>query len=200
MQLTEKIKLAIIKGVFERGIFDAKRLMEIDSKKGEFTISGIRSIIVGTLDFAVLHEAAEKLAGNAGPAILRAQGEKVGRIEARKAWRKNMKRFNLSFDVRTVISTLPAIYAAVGWGKIITTGINMKTGEGTLIIRNCFEADAILELRGEKGRPQCYFVTGYLKGLFGGITGKKFQVTETKCKAAGAEYCEFKITTGRESV
>jgi len=193
MPLTERVKLAIIREVFEKGVFDAKKRMEINGENGIFTSSGLRSIIMGTLSFAILHEAAEKLAGKAGPAILRAQGEESGRIEAEEGWRKNLEKFNLSFNLRTVLSTLPTIYAAVGWGKITTEGIDMETGEGTIIIKNCFEADAILGMGGEKETPQCHFVTGYLKGLLEGITGGKFRVTEKKCKAAGDEYCEFEI-------
>jgi len=58
MPLTERVKLAIIREVFEKGVFDAKKLMEINREDGIFTMSGLRSIVVGTLSFAILHEAA----------------------------------------------------------------------------------------------------------------------------------------------
>ena len=194
MSLTDRVKAAIIRQILDRGIFDAKRLITIDIRKGTFNISNVRSVVMGIHDFAVLHNAVERLAGRAGPIILRTQGEESGRIDAQKAWRRNFEEFNLKFEPSMVISLFPTAYASFGWGRMITKEMNPDTGVGTLIIEDCFEADAILEVSGVKDMPQCHFVAGYLKGFLSEITGRKLQVRETKCKAAGDDHCEFQIT------
>jgi len=194
MRLTDKLKTAMIKGILEKGFFDIKKLMEFDANRGTIHVYGTRSAIFATHDFAVLHEAVEKLAGNAGPAILRTQGEESGRIDVRKAWRKSLEGFGVEFEPSTVFSMFPVIQSYFGWGKIIFAGIDKETGQGTLLIENCFEADAILEIRkGPKEKPQCHFITGYLKGFFSEVTGKKLNVVEVKCKTTGDERCEFQI-------
>jgi len=199
MPLADKIKLAIVKQVLERGIFDTKRMMEIDRKTGKMMLSNVRSVILNILDIGVLHTAAEKLAGSAAPVILRTQGEESGRIDASKSWRESMPVFGLKVNLKMVLTLFPSIYSAIGWGKVDVTKLDEETGEGTLTIENCFEADAIIELYGKKEKPQCYFVAGYLKGFFSEIIGKKVRVTETKCKAAGSDHCEFQITIRRDS-
>lgn len=193
MFLTEKIKATLIKNVLEKGIFDVKRLMKIDADHGIIQVEGVRTIIFGVGDFAVLHIAAEKLAGYAGLGILRTQGEEAGKIEAQITWQKGLKNFKLKYDIPTIFSVFPAVLTFFGWGKVNISKINKETGEGTIIIENCFEADGILERYGKKEISQCYFVTGYLKGFLSETFGKKLKVTETQCKAAGADHCEFQI-------
>lgn len=45
------------------------------------------------------------------------------------------------------------------------------------------------------GKPICHYETGLFKGVLQEILDKKVKVRETKCKAQGYPYCQFKVVT-----
>lgn len=58
----------------------------------------------------------------------------------------------------------------------------------TLRVRQCFGCEGA-----ESSRPMCSFLRGVLAGNSETALGVSFECTETKCIAAGAEYCEFEF-------
>jgi len=62
-------------------------------------------------------------------------------------------------------------------------------GETVRIRENC-ESLRTLILADRKG-PSCFFITGFLNGLFSAVRGQ--YVRETKCLAAGDPYCEWEV-------
>ena len=183
----DKLKAKLIKQMLEKGFYDIKKVLEIDGEKGKISIKGERMLITSSLGFANLHGSVEKIAGKAAPAIIRAYGGSCAKrdfIGVWKAWLPDIK-------METVLSLFSAIYSTVGWGKVVD--ISLGKDEGMIVFKNCFEADAVLKTYGKRDGPQCHFVTGYLEVLFSEMTGKDWQVTETKCEAKEDEFCEFQI-------
>jgi len=181
------LKSKLIKQMLERGILDLKKVLEIDAKKGRIAIRGERMLLTSSLGFANLHGSVEKIAGKAAPAIIRGYGGSCGKRDFVGVW----KSWLPDIKVETVLSLFPAIYSTVGWGKVVD--LSLGNDEGRVIFKNCFEADAVLKIHGERDSPQCHFMTGYLAVLCSEITGKDWQVTETRCEAKGDEFCEFTL-------
>ena len=181
----EKLKASLIRQMLDKGVLDLKKVLEIDAKKGRIAIRGERMLLTSSLGFANLHGSVEKIAGKAAPAIIRTYGASCGKrdfIGVWKAWLPEVR-------VETFLSLFPAIYSTVGWGKVVD--IKLDNDEGKIIFKDFFEADAVLKSYGKKESSQCHFMTGYLGVLFSEMTGKDWQVTETKCEAKGDEFCEF---------
>jgi len=181
----EKLKSKLIKQMLERGVLDIKKVLEVDAKKGRIAIRGERMLLTSSLGFANLHGSVEKIAGKAAPAIIRAYGGSCAKrdfIGVWKVWLPDVK-------VETILSLFPTIYSTVGWGKVVD--VSLAENGGRVIFKNCFEADAVLKIYGQRDSPQCHFMTGYLGVLYSEMTKKDWQVSETKCEAKGDEYCEF---------
>ncbi len=180
----EKLKNQLIKLTLQKGFFDLKKILKVDVKTGKATIMNQRVLITTTHGFANLHGSSEKLAGPAGPAIIRTFGESSGKRD-----RDFFRRF-APISPEMFLAIFPSIYTSMGWGKF-DAKIDLQKGEGFVKLKNSYEAEAILKIYGKKDAPQCFFVAGYLRALFGEMTGMAWEVTETLCEAKGDQYCEF---------
>lgn len=78
---------------------------------------------------------------------------------------------------------------ATGWGVFEVEQIDYERCEATLIVRDCFEANAWQK------RPYktCHWTRGYFAGMMSKVFNEPVEAVETKCAAMGDEYCEFRL-------
>jgi hypothetical protein len=65
----------------------------------------------------------------------------------------------------------------------------VKQGEDRVVVRvdNTFESGVLKDW----GMPVCGVHAGWMEGMLPSVTGKNWVCEESKCCAAGDEYCEF---------
>lgn len=79
---------------------------------------------------------------------------------------------------------------ATGWGIIEPLKVDFRESSATIIIRDCFEA-----VTWRQGTYKvCHLTRGTLAGFMGEAFNRPVEAEETKCKATGDDYCEFKIS------
>lgn len=82
-----------------------------------------------------------------------------------------------------------------GWGRFEASDLKTKDmappRKATVKVYDSFFAKAA---KSETGNPSCFFLSGLLAGLAEGAFSTGYNCMETKCAAAGDEYCEFTLT------
>jgi predicted hydrocarbon binding protein len=88
-----------------------------------------------------------------------------------------------------LLSVVFEVSQTTGWGIYESRDIDLRRNRGTIIIRECFEAQAWRK----KPYKACHWSRGYAAGVMSVVFGRPVEATEVKCLAAGDEYCEFRI-------
>lgn len=108
-----------------------------------------------------------------------------------KAYRVNVKGPE---DMATRIARASASIETYGHGR----GTTVKSGKTFVFrVKSSVIADSLKE--DNWGRPVCYFLSGFFAGM-ANAWGERikpmaaFECVETKCVAAGAPHCEFKLS------
>lgn len=97
-------------------------------------------------------------------------------------------------DSEEIPTILDLLINQGGWGKAKLT-LNPKAKSGVITIENCIAARQI-----HTDESNCYFIKGYIKGLFKKLYQAPIECTETNCMAKGDPVCvfEFKPTTNKK--
>ncbi len=76
-----------------------------------------------------------------------------------------------------------------GWGAPLSL-VDKK--EGTLLVKtdHTFESEVLKDW----AMPVCGIHVGWMEGVLDAVTGKNWVGEETKCRAAGGDCCEFRLT------
>ncbi len=161
-------------GIFK--LYDDGRLEAFGLRVVFFRIETRASIRATILDL---------LGKEGGSVVLRLVGERIGKNSGEFA----KKNFGSALS-KELFDYISNIYLQSGRGKREFT---IKDNEVIVKVYNSFEADAHLISLGRADEPSCFFIQGYLKGLFSIFTGKEVDVEEVMCKAKGDPYCEFHV-------
>lgn len=73
----------------------------------------------------------------------------------------------------------------LGWGTLDQKAVH--PGIASLSAPDWIEADPAQAAPG----PRCFFATGMLSGLLGGIAGEPVGVLEVECRSTGDDHCRF---------
>jgi len=80
------------------------------------------------------------------------------------------------------------LWVVLGWAEDVRiVEFDRAKGEAIIRVRGSFEAVQ------PSDRPTCHFLLGAVTGFLSEMFGKPLFGVETKCQAAGDEYCEFVI-------
>jgi predicted hydrocarbon binding protein len=80
---------------------------------------------------------------------------------------------------------------AAGWGKFALTGELAKGSNITVRVYDCVFCRTRSVTGGRK--DPCHFIIGVCRGIANTVYDSSHYVQETKCSAAGSEFCEFRI-------
>jgi len=134
-------------------------------------------------NFWALWDSIEGILKPSGAAVLHYNtGKKVGERVA-----LTLKRI-FGVEGTDLVSAVAQAVQATGWGIIEPRNIDLKRHQGTIIIKQCFEALAWRK----KPYQICHWSRGYIAGVASVIAGRPIEATEVKCLATGDEYCEFR--------
>jgi len=77
------------------------------------------------------------------------------------------------------------LFKSSGYGIASLEGI--REGALRMVVRDSIEA----RVRGRSERPSCFLVKGMLKGALEEVLGRQVAMEESRCEAAGHDFCEF---------
>lgn len=145
-----------------------------------------RAIIMPIGMFWALWEGFERILMHSGlAAVLYGAGKRVGEYVAIRT----QERFKLNQNA--LISALAQIVQSAGWGITEIKNMNFEKLSATIVVKDCFEAEAWRK----KPYTVCHWTRGYLAGYMSTVFGKPIEAVEIKCMAKGDEHCEFNIQT-----
>ena len=78
----------------------------------------------------------------------------------------------------------------LGYGKVKVKELDISGGNAIVSILNSFEATP----PGHSETACCFFILGYLEGLFSQLSEKQFRGKESECMGKGDESCTFQLT------
>ena len=88
-----------------------------------------------------------------------------------------------------LIKMLKELFEKTGLGILKVVKFE-KDNYIVLAVEECVEAVGLPNI----GKKVCYYMTGYLEGMFSIFFGKEVKGREVKCIAKGDEICEFEIS------
>jgi len=168
--------------------------------KGKIEVLGNRYIMLDASDLLVLqdidktkmYERAKEISKkNLKSLVEHAQVYKNIKTQSLKNIANLSKKIGKSDE--GVIKTLQQIFEIYGLGKLNLLDLNNKDKKVILNIPNSALSDACLQNKKSK-TPVCTLTAGILAGIFSYIFDKDVDCIETKCRACGAETCDFKIS------
>ncbi len=156
---------------------------------GEVEYFGQKIVMLRRDAFQLLgEEMAKRHASGTGNIILGIVGHRVG-MEEGKALTANVFRdagenMSLPILIRNVVEE-----TNMGYGKIQIIELDLSSKTATLSTRNSFEAEKATP----SGETVCFFLLGFLEGLFSELLGDELRGRETSCSGKGDSACVFKL-------
>lgn len=118
-------------------------------------------------------------------------GEKIvydeGYVWGKETWTEMMSRIGTGF-ARSNLNDVLKFYQAQGWFKL--DGVERNEDDGRIVIRT---SESFECMGGGSRGPYSHFIRGHLSGALSAILDTEMTCEETKCIAAGNQYCEFEL-------
>ncbi len=179
----------------EEALKSSKGIMGMITKEPPFSQDsrinrlGRRFVMVSTEYFVIglMHDIMEFAGEEAAAVILYRGGFNSGRMI--------FERYHSLVNDRDMALEMCAASAwYFGWG-IATIYHEEVNGEiiGHARIYDSFEAEEYMKMEDFFPERKCHFIRGVVAGIMSEYTGRIYEAEETKCKAAGYDYCEFVI-------
>ncbi|HDI52916.1 MAG TPA: hypothetical protein ENF89_02060 [Candidatus Bathyarchaeota archaeon] len=162
---------------------------ELERGEGEAHIrllrAGVRVVILRAGTFVDLQRGVEDLLGEEASAAFYDAGIKAGRNSTR------VLREEWGVEGLEFLRLWGEFYASkgVGWFKLTQIQVDEERKKARLRVEQSF----IAEEYGRSDRPICHFLCGFYSGVFQELYGGRWICEETRCRAQGAPYCEFKL-------
>lgn len=190
----------------------AFEIHDVDLKNGRIGIGGVEEIMAGSKIIELLHTIlADRLGEDEKNKALYEMGQKLCTWEVTQALEHGkwapaklvplMAHSKILDEIQTdpvmarffqktmnMMSRL--ITDEGGWGKL---NFDFSSTPMRVVLANSQEA----KWMGKSDKPVCHFYAGIVSGYAGTITGKKIDVKEVACKAAGASKCVFELIIKR---
>jgi predicted hydrocarbon binding protein len=120
--------------------------------------------------------------------ILDSRAETVMYMIGKHAGERFVKRLLKSgFKDEELKCALEIFLTNGGWGKV-RARVNFQKQTAIVRIRN-----SVTTRRTKAKEPVCHFINGYVAGALGVVFGKEIECVETRCKAKGDAFCEFRV-------
>jgi len=159
---------------------------------GEMEYFGQRVLMLRKDMFRVLGEELEKRhASGTGRIILailgRSEGHEEGKTLMSDVMLDSADRRSIPTFVKNAVEE-----TNLGYGKLKLDDLDISAKSVTVSTENSVEADQSVE----SGQTRCFFLLGYLEGLFSELLSAPLTGSETSCRGRGDETCIFHITAG----
>lgn len=154
---------------------------------GEVEYFGQKVIMLRNDAFQLLREELEKRqAAGTGNIILSIVGRKVGVEEGKvlSAVRDAEEGRHLPTFIQNAVEE-----TNLGYGKLEVTDMDLSAKTVTVSTLNSFETGT----KKQSGEPACFFLLGYLEGLFSQLLGVEVRGSETSCRGKGDMSCDFQL-------
>jgi len=136
-----------------------------------------------------------RLGGAGGRVILDTAGYVSGREEG-NGLLAQAKAHGVSSPESLPAAVLTAVEETnMGYGKIEVEDISFGTWTFKISGAYSFEADST----GRSGKPTCFFMLSYLKGLFSQLVHKDLGGEEVECRSKGDQSCKFWLALAPQS-
>ncbi len=171
-----------------RRLMGSVNSVSFKDETGEVEYFGQRIVMLRRDAFQLLgEELAKRHASGTGNLILGIVGRRVGREEgltlAANALRDAENR-SLPVLIRNAVEE-----TNMGYGKMRVIELDMSSKTATLSTKNSFEAGTT----NPSPDTGCFFLLGYLEGLFSELLGSQLRGVEVSCRGRGGEACVFKL-------
>lgn len=177
----------------DRAKIDWLKEIDFDKKEGEIRIVGERCTILNSNAFRDYREA-----------IAEVMGHKAADTVIYMAARRHIEDYissvlksslvaglakKLSWGKKKIAENICTIITHYGFGHAEIDKLDLE-GESVVILRESCIASAYKK---KQDVPVCSYISGQLSGGLKAITGKPYNVTETRCMAMGDNECRFVI-------
>jgi predicted hydrocarbon binding protein len=156
---------------------------------GELEYFGQKMVMLRHDAFRLLAEELEKRhAIGTANIILGIMGRQAGREEGKALMADVLLESAGSISIPVFIRNTVE-ETNLGYGKLHVDELDMSGKTVTVSTANSFEADTKREL----GQSVCFFLLGYIEGLFSELLSTQLRGIETSCKGKGDTSCMFQI-------
>lgn len=151
----------------------------------ELTFSGIRIMVLTQPAFGIFVKALRKTLGESGPAILYHMGFVMGKsaLKGHSSLPSIRGRLDVAMEVTR------QFLRASGIGRVEVLRLDRHSSTARVRVFDNFEC----ELFAGSGAPASHFVRGVVAGWLSAYMGRELRAEETRCIAAGDEFCEFVV-------
>ncbi len=159
-------------------------------EKGEVEYFGQKVVVLRRDAFQLMkEELAARNAGGTANLVLGIVGRRVGSEEGKALMSQG--EFQAARESRSIPALIQKAVEEtnMGYGKLLIRVLDMSSKTVTVSVRNSFEA--------ENARSQemtcCFFLLGYVEGLFSEFLATQVRGNETHCCAKGDPSCVFEL-------
>lgn len=146
--------------------------------------TGDRAVMMRAKYLILMFDRIREELGTGGETLVYQEGLAYGT----ETWKNFGSRIGPAF-VSSNLHDVLMIYQAVGWFKLEGVDVSERDWTIRIITSGSFECDGR-----RSARPYSQFVRGHLTGGLTALLGKELECEETKCMAAGDQFCEFTLT------
>lgn len=176
-----------------RRLFGSLNSVSFKDEKGEVEYFGQRIVMLRRDAFQLLgEELAKRHASGTGNLILGIVGRRVGGEEG-KTLLANLSRDGESRSLPVMIRNAVE-ETNMGYGKMQLIELDTSSKAATLTTKNSFEVGST----SPSSEAGCFFLLGYLEGLFSELLSSPLRGVEVSCRGRGGEACVFKIEANFE--
>ncbi|TMW72440.1 STAS domain-containing protein [Alteribacter natronophilus] len=156
---------------------------EWKQKGGTFAFEGEDAILFWLNSaFKTFLDTLDEVSGeDAASVVLETTGYRMGLIVGEHF-------FNTDQKPEDVLSFLPAVYSAAGWGNFELVSLDSEESIAVIRMRNSWEY-RVNKLQNKKRRGT--FIPGHFAGMFSGFFNTNIWYDVLSSQAEGEEYCEF---------
>ena len=136
--------------------------------------------------------------GDAAGEILYQCGRRWGAAEMTAFAGRAEQEFGVAFDkigMGTALESWWWPFRVAGWG---TWRYDFRRARQGLILVDLDES-AVAKAVGQSGRPACHVYAGLFAAAFGHLAKRDLAGVELRCAAAGADRCQFLVSTARRT-
>ena len=172
-----------------RRLLGSVNSLTFKDETGEIEYFGQKIIMLRRDAFQLLgEELAKRHASGTGNIILGIVGRRVGTEEGKALTSGVLDDAGESRSLPTVIRNAVE-ETNMGYGKMQVVDLDLSSKTATLSVQNSFEAETTTP----SGETACFFLLGYLEGLFSELLGTQLRGGETLCRGKGDPSCVFRV-------
>lgn len=172
-----------------------KITLYFDQTKGELYFHGMNSEMGNRHFDAFAQREIEKILGPTTKTILY-RAYKTSSLRRFNVLYQEISRKHKKISKKSMLLKIFDVLPKLGYGLFELSNFDESRMEFTVMVKNCFNADGFEEEKQKKAI--CYQMGARLAAIFELVFEMRMGCVEKKCRAMGADTCEFEIKAGRD--